>query len=92
MGEAVRTRIEELSAMKKLPKGFNKARLEEAKAGLAAFNQAWSDAAAAAQSGDVTSAIEKGRAAHVRALGLASDLGLPPAAAATASTQAPATR
>jgi hypothetical protein len=78
--------------MKKLPKGFDKARLEEAKAGLAAFNQAWSDAAAAAQSGNVTSAIEKGRTAHVKALGLASDLGLPPAAAATAPTQTPATR
>jgi hypothetical protein len=92
MGDAIRAKVNELAAMKKLPKGFDRARLEEAKAGLAAFDQAWGGASAAAQSGDVISAVEKGRAAHVKALGLVFDLGLSPPAAAASATQAPATK
>ncbi len=92
MGDAIRAKLNELGAMKKLPKGFDRARLEEAKAGLAAFDQAWGGASAAAQSGDVISAVEKGRAAHVKALGLVFDLGLSPRAAAASASQGPATK
>jgi hypothetical protein len=88
MGDAIRAKLDELAAMKKLPKGFDRAQLEEAKAGLAAFDQAWGSAAAAAQSGDVISALEKGRAAHVKALGLVFEVGLP----SHAAPQAPAAK
>jgi hypothetical protein len=90
MGDAIRAKLNALAAMKKLPNGFDKARLEEAQAGLAALDQAWGGAAAAAQLAELISAVEKGRAAHVKALGLLYDLGLPPPLAAASAPQAPA--
>jgi len=90
MGDTVRARVDELAAMKKLPKGFDLARLEDAKARLAAFDQAWGDAAAAAQSGDVIPAVERGRAARAKALELA--LGLPSPAAVASEPPPPATK
>ena len=92
MGDTVRARVDELAAMKKLPKGFDVARLEDAKARLAAFDQAWGGAAAAAQSGDVISAAEKGRAARAKALELINALGLPSPAAAASEPPPPATK
>ena len=41
-------KVDELAAMKRLPKGFTAAQLAEAETGLAAFYQAWTDATAAA--------------------------------------------
>jgi hypothetical protein len=92
MGDAIRAKVDELAAMKKLPKGFDVARLEEAKAGLAAFDQAWGGAAASAQSGDVLSAVEKGQAARAKALELINALGLPSPAAAASEPQPPAAK
>jgi hypothetical protein len=77
MGDAIRAKFDELAAMKKRPKGFDAARLEEAKAGLAAFDQAWGSASAAAQSGDIMSAADRGRAARWKAQELINALGLP---------------
>ena len=90
MGDTVRARVDELAAMKKLPKGFDFARLEDAKARLAAFDQAWGDAAAAAQSGDVIPAVERGRAARAKALELINALGLPSPAAVASEPPPPA--
>jgi len=87
MGEAVRAKVNELAAMKRLPKGFTSAKLAEAKTGLAAFDQAWTDATAAAQSGDLAAALEKGRAARAKALELKNALGLAAPADAAPSPQ-----
>jgi hypothetical protein len=87
MGDTIRARIDELAAMKKLPKGFDVARLGEAKGGLATFDQAWGGAAAAAQSGDLISAVEKGRAARAKAQELSNALGL--ASPAVAASEPP---
>lgn len=76
MGEAIRAKVNQLAAMKRLPKGFTAARLLEVKTGLAAFDQAWTDATGAAQSGDLVAALEKGRAARAQALELMNALGL----------------
>jgi hypothetical protein len=92
MGDKIRARVDELAAMKKLPKGFDAARLEDAKAGLATFDQAWGGAAAAAQSGDVISAVEKGRAARAKAQELISALGLPSPAATAPEPPPPAAK
>jgi hypothetical protein len=92
MGDKIRVRVDELAAMKKLPKGFDAARLEDAKAGLATFDQAWGGAAAAAQSGDVISAVEKGRAARAKAQELISALGLPSPAATAPEPPPPAAK
>lgn len=89
MGGAIRAKVNELAAMKKLPKGFDPARLEEAKARLAAFDQAWGEASAAAQSGDLVAAAEKARAASAKALDLMNVLGLKSPAEAAAGPQAP---
>jgi hypothetical protein len=92
MGDTIRARVDEMAAMKKLPKGFDVERLEHAKAGLAAFDQAWGGAAAAAHSGDVISAVEKGRATRAKALELINALGLPSPAAAASEPPPPATK
>ena len=92
MGDAIRAKVDELAAMKKLPKGFDVARLEEAKAGLASFDQAWGGAAASAQSGDLLPAVEKGQAARAKALELINALGLPSPAAAASQPQPPAAK
>lgn len=90
MGDVIRAKVDELAAMKKLPKGFDAARLEEAKAGLATFDRAWGEASVAAQSGDVISAAEKGRAARAKALELIDALGLPSPAEAASQPPPPA--
>jgi hypothetical protein len=92
MGDTIRAGVEEMAAMKKLPKGFDMARLEHAKAGLAAFDQAWGGAAAAAHTGDVNTAVEKGRATRAKALELINALGLPSPAAAASEPPPPATK
>ncbi len=90
MGDAIRAKVDELAAMKKRPKGFEAARLEEAKAGLAAFDQAWGSASAAAQSGNIMSAAERGRVARWKAQELINALGLPSLAEVASEPQPPA--
>lgn len=74
--EAVRAKVAELSGMKRLPKGISAAQLEDAKTGLAALDQDWTEASAAAKSGDLLAALEKGRAASARAQQLKDALSL----------------
>lgn len=87
MGEAIHAKVNELAAMKRLPKGVTSAQLADAKTGLAAFEQDWTDATAAAQSGDLVAAVEKGRAASARAQELRNALGLSAPAEAAPSPQ-----
>jgi hypothetical protein len=89
MGEAIRAKLTELSAMKKLPKGVDKSQLESATAGLAAFDTAWGEAGANAQAGDIMAAVEKAQGAGAKASELMSALGLTPPAEGAPSTQAP---
>lgn len=89
MGDAVRNKLNELAATKRLPKGFDKARLEQAKAGLAELDQAWGEAGTAAQSGDLVSAAEKAQAADAKAQELVTSLGI---ASPVAGWQGPAAK
>lgn len=89
MGDAVRNKLNELAAMKRLPKGFDKARLEQARAGLAELDQAWGEAGTAAQSGDVVSAAAQAQVADAKAQELVTRLGI---ASPVAGWQAPAAK
>ena len=81
MVEAIKSRVDILSASKKLPAGMDKAKLEEAKSGLAAASQMWSEASDAAKSGNLTDAVAKANALKEKAAQLMQGLGmsLPPA-------------
>lgn len=65
--KAAEEKVASVSAMKKLPKGLDKAKLEAAQAGLADVKKASEEATAAAKAGDVMAAIEKGTAAKQKA-------------------------
>jgi hypothetical protein len=51
MVAAITAKVGELSAMKKLPKGMDKAKVDAARTGLDAVTKAWGEAAAAAAAG-----------------------------------------
>jgi hypothetical protein len=88
MVDAIKTKVESLSAMKKLPKGMDAGKLAAAKEGLASAQSAWGEAQDAFKAGNWSDAIAKAtavkdRAASVMAtLGLSSDGTAPPAAPA----------
>ncbi|HYB52730.1 MAG TPA: hypothetical protein VEG84_02580 [Thermoanaerobaculia bacterium] len=86
--ESVKSKIGELSSMKKLPAGMDKAKLEDAKTGLTAANQSWSDAVDAFKAGNLTDAVAKAGAAKDKATALLQALGL----SAPAGGAAPATK
>lgn len=65
--KAAEEKVASVSAMKKLPKGLDKAKLEAAQAGLAEAKKGSEEASAAAKAGDVMAAIEKGKAAKQKA-------------------------
>lgn len=66
MVDAFKARVTELAGMKKLPKGIDKAKVEAAQSELTDIAQAWSDAASAFAGGQMTAAIEKGKALKTR--------------------------
>ncbi len=86
---AITTKVNELAAMKKLPKGFDPAVLESAKSGLASVNQMWTGAADASKNGDWTGAVQRGGEIKAKAQELMKGLGL---AAASAPAQASPTK
>jgi hypothetical protein len=63
---ALESRVSALSASKKLPKGMDAAKLDSAKAGLAAAKSAWEAASAAFTSGNVTDAVAKAQEAKAK--------------------------
>ena len=89
--EAIKARVDDLSKLKRLPKGLDKKALEKGKEGLAAIQSAWSDAQKAFTSGDLAGAIE--RATDVKAKGaeVMTLLGMPTGTAPPAPA-APAAR
>lgn len=84
MVEQVKAKVDSLSAMKKLPKDMDAARLDAAKASLSDVTKSWGEASAAFKSGNLIDANAKGNAAKAKADDAMGALGL------TAGAQAPA--
>ena len=86
--ESVKGKLDSLTSMKKLPAGMDKAKLEDAKSGLAAANKSWADAVDAFKAGNLTDAVAKAGAAKEKATALLQSLGV----SAPAGGAAPATK
>lgn len=84
MVASITTRVGELSAMKKLPKGMDKAQLEAAKAGLDSVTQGWGAASDAVKAGNWADGIKKGGEVKTRAQEVMASLGIAAPAAAAA--------
>ena len=74
--EAIKSRVDILSASRKLPAGMDKAKLEEAKSGLQSASQMWTEASDAAKSGNLTDAVAKANAVKEKAAQLMQGLGM----------------
>ena len=85
MVDAIKTKVDELSSMKKLPKGIDAAALDGAKQGLAAATQAWSEAQDAFKSGNLADAVAKANTVKQKATEAMQALGMTPAAAPAGS-------
>lgn len=68
MAEAIKSRVDILAQSKKLPAGLDKAKVDDAKAGLESVNQSWTQASDAYKSGDVSGAVVKAKAAKDKAV------------------------
>lgn len=90
MVTSITAKVGELSAMKKLPKGMDKAKVDAAKAGLDAVTKVWGDAVAAGTAGNWTDAMRKGGEAKAKAQEIMGSLGISASAAAAAPAAAPA--
>jgi predicted small lipoprotein YifL len=92
--EQIKTKVGELSAMKKLPKDMDAAKLDGAKAALADVTKGWGEAADAFKSGNLIDAAAKGNAVKAKVADAMASLGLtaaaPAAAPAAAAPAAPA--
>ena len=84
MVEAIKTKVDALSKMKKLPKDMDKAKLEGAKTSLGEINQAWTDAEGAFKAGNFTDALAKGKAVKDKAAEIMGNLGIQPEGAPAA--------
>jgi hypothetical protein len=82
MMEAVKSRVDILSASRKLPAGMDKTKLEGIQSGLASATQTWNDAMAAQKSGNLMDAVAKANSVKEAATKLMTDLGMTPPAAA----------
>lgn len=65
--EAIKTRVDILSQIKKLPAGMSADTLEQAKAGLGEITQQWTAATDASKSGNMTDAVSRANSAKVKA-------------------------
>jgi hypothetical protein len=61
MVEAIQSRVDVLSAAKKLPKGLDKAALDTAKSGLETMKATWTEASAAFTGGNALDAVAKAK-------------------------------
>ena len=73
---AVQTKVDELAAAKKLPKGVEKTAVEGAKAALAAAQQTYADAKIAFQGGDYEGALAKANEVRSAVAKIVTDLKL----------------
>jgi len=87
MIDGIKTTVDSLSAMKKLPKGMDAGKLAAAKEGLAAAQTTWGEAQEAFKAGNWSDALAKASAVKDKAvsvmatLGVSSSAGAAPAAA-----------
>ena len=76
MVAAIQSRVDILSKSHHLPTGVTKDALASAKSGLDSMKSAWTDATAAASSGDFTTAMGKGSAVKDQATAIMQSLGM----------------
>ena len=85
MLDAIKSRLDILSASKKLPGNLDKAKLEGAKGGYEAATKMWDEAKAAFAGGNLADAMAKGKTVKEKAVEVMTTLGMQvPAAAAPA--------
>jgi hypothetical protein len=84
MIEQVKVKIDALSAMKKLPKDMDKAKLEASKATLADIQKATGEAVETFKAGNLADAVAKGNAVKAKVVETMAALGVTPAAPAAA--------
>jgi predicted small lipoprotein YifL len=89
MIEELKAKLDAIAAMKKLPKGFDKAKLEADQATLADVQKGANEAAEAGKAGNFADAVAKGTAVKTKAEALMADLAAAPAAPAAAPAAAP---
>ncbi len=80
--QSITTKVAELAAAKKLPKGMDKATVATAQTDLGSVTQAWTEATAAFQGGDIPKAVKTAQDVKAKAEALAGMLGLTAAPAA----------
>ena len=92
MLDAIKSRLDILSASKKLPENLDKAKLEGAKGGYEAAAKMWDDAKAAFSGGNLADAMAKANDVKGKAVEVMTTLGMqvPAAAAPVAPAPAPA--
>jgi len=91
MLDAIKSRLDILSASKKLPENLDKAKLEGAKGGYEAATKMWDDAKAAFAGGNLADAMAKGKTVKEKAVKVMTALGMQvPAAVAPVPAPAPA--
>ena len=95
MVEQIKAKVDAWSAMKKLPKDVDAAKVEAAKASLSDLQKSWGEASDAFKSGNLIDAAAKGNAVKTKAADEMAAIGIapvaPPAApAAAAAAPAPA--
>ena len=90
MVEQIKAKVDALSAMKKLPKDMDAARLEAAKASLADMTKTMGEASEAFKSGNLMDAVTKGNAVKAKATETMASLGLTAGAPAVTPPAAPA--
>lgn len=84
MVAAITAKVGELSAMKKLPKGMDKATVDGAKSALDGLNQGWAKASEAVKAGNYQDALKQGGELKAKAQAVMTSLGIGAAPAAAA--------
>lgn len=96
MVEQIKSKVDALAAMKKLPRDMDAAKLDAAKASLADITKSWGEASEAFKSGNLIDAVAKGNAVKTKAADEMGALGLsagaPAPAPAAAAAPAPAAK
>jgi hypothetical protein len=87
MVDAIKSRVDILSASKKLPSGLDKAALDGAKQALASATQSWTEASDAFKAGNLQDALAKGNAVKDQAAKIMQTLGMSVPAAAGGAAQ-----
>ncbi len=88
MVEQVKAKVDSLAAMKKLPKGMDKAKVEAAKTELADIQKTWGEASDAFKAGNLMDAAAKGNAVKAKVTAEMSSLDVTAAAPAAAPAAA----